>query len=148
MISNILLAVDGSPQSSKAVKIASQIAQGVNAKLVLIHVVKLDKMPEVMKQFVKNEHIPGTTNIDVLMNAAQHMLKNDVKRAKTAGVSEVEVEVEQGSIARTIIATATRHNSDLIVLGSRGMGDIEGLLRGGVSQRVEVLAKCPVLIVK
>jgi nucleotide-binding universal stress UspA family protein len=148
MISNILLAVDGSHQSSKAVQIASQIAQGVNAKLVLLHVVKLYEMPEAMKQFVKNEHIPGPTNIDVLMNAAQHMLKGEVERAQSAGVTEVEMEVEQGSIARTIIATAKRHNSDLIVLGSRGMGDIEGLLRGGVSHRVEILAKCPVLIVK
>ena len=148
MISNILLAVDGSPQSSKAVKIASQIAQGVNAKLVLLHVVKLDEMPEAIKQFIKNENIPGRTDIDVLMNAAQHMLKGEVEKAKSAGVTEVKMEVEHGSIARTIIATAKRHNSDLIVLGSRGMGDIEGMLRGGVSHRVEILAQCPVLIVK
>ncbi len=37
---------------------------------------------------------------------------------------------------------------DMIVVGSRGMGDIEGALRGGVSHRVELLAKCPVLVVK
>ena len=147
MISNILLAVDGSPQSSKAVKIASQIAQGVNAKLVLLHVVKQDELPKVMQEFIKSEHIPGT-DIDVLVNAAQHMLKGEVEKARSAGVSEVEVEVEQGSIARTIVATAERHKSDMIVIGSRGMGDIGGLLRGGVSHRVEILAKCPVLIVK
>ncbi len=147
MIENILLAVDGSPQSSKAVKIASEISQGVSAKLILLHVVKQDELPEVMKQFIKSEHLPGT-DIDVLVNAAQHMLKGEVENAREAGVSEVEVEVEQGSIARTIIATAERHKADMIVLGSRGMGDIEGLLRGGVSHRVEILAKCPVLIVK
>ncbi len=147
MISNILLAVDGSPQSSKAVKIAAQIANGVNAKLVLLHVVKQDELPDVMKQFIHSEQIPGT-NIDVLINAAQHMLKGEVENARAAGVSEVQVEVEQGSIARTIIATAERYDADMIVLGSRGMGDIEGLLRGGVSHRVEILAKCPVLVVK
>jgi nucleotide-binding universal stress UspA family protein len=101
----------------------------------------------VMKQFIDSEHIPGTA-IDALVNAAQHMLKGEVEIAHAAGVSEVEVEVEQGSIARTIVAMAERHNSDMIVLGSRGMGDIEGLLRGGVSHRVEILAKCSVLVVK
>lgn len=147
MISNILLAIDGSPQSMKAVEIGSQIANGINAKIVLLHVVKLDEVPEVMKQFMKDEHIPGT-NIDVLIGAAKQMLKGEVEKARSAGVTDVEIEVEQGSVARTIIATAKRHNSDLIVLGSRGMGDVEGLLRGGVSHRVELLAKCPVLIVK
>jgi nucleotide-binding universal stress UspA family protein len=36
----------------------------------------------------------------------------------------------------------------LIVIGSRGMGDIEGALRGGVSHRVGILANGPVLMVK
>jgi nucleotide-binding universal stress UspA family protein len=51
-------------------------------------------------------------------------------------------------IARTIVARAEKHGADMIVVGSRGLGDIEGLLRGGVSHRVETLAKCPVLVVK
>ncbi len=133
MISNILLAVDGSPQSKKAVAIGSQIATGIDAKIVLLHVVKLDEIPEVMKQFIKDEHLPGT-NVDDLMSAAKHMLKAEVEKVRSAGVTDVEVEVEQGSIARTIVARAERHNTDMIVLGSRGMGDIEGLLRGGVSR--------------
>ncbi len=147
MISNILVAVDGSPQSKKSVEIGSQIATGLDAKLVLLHVVKLDEMPEVMRQFIKDEHLPGT-NIDVLIGAAKHMLKHEVDKARSAGVTEVEVEVEHGSVARTIVATAKSHESDMIVLGSRGMSDIKGMLRGGVSQRVEALATCPVLVVK
>ena len=147
MISSILVAVDGSPQSKKAVIIGSQIATGLNAKIVLLHVVKLDEMPEVMRQLIKDEHFPGT-KVDVLMSAAKQMLKIEVENARSAGVTEVEVEVEEESIARTIIATAGRHDCDMIVLGSRGMGDLQGLLRGGVSHRVEILAKCPVLIVK
>ena len=147
MISNILIAVDGSPHSKKAVDIGSQIAIGVSAKIVLLHVVKLDEMPEVMRQLIKDEHFPGT-KVDVLMSAAKQMLKIEVENARSAGVTDVEVEVEEGSIARTIIATARRHDCDMIVLGSRGMGDLHGLLRGGVSHRVEILAKCPILIVK
>jgi nucleotide-binding universal stress UspA family protein len=36
----------------------------------------------------------------------------------------------------------------MIVVGSRGLGNIEATLRGGVSHRVELLAECPVLTVK
>jgi nucleotide-binding universal stress UspA family protein len=36
----------------------------------------------------------------------------------------------------------------MIVIGSRGFGNIEATLRGGVSHRVELLSKCPVLSVK
>lgn len=147
MISTILIAVDGSPHSKKAVAIGSQIASGIGAKIILLHVVKLDEIPEVMKQFIKDEHLPGT-NVDVLMGAAKHMLRGEVENARSAGVTEAEIEVEHGSIAQTIAATAKRYNSDMIVLGSSGMGDLKGLLRGGVSHRVELLAKCPVVIVK
>ena len=63
-------------------------------------------------------------------------------------MKEVEIETEEGPIARSIVARAKSFKADLIVIGSRGMGDVEGLLRGGVSHRVEMLAKCPVLVVK
>ena len=63
-------------------------------------------------------------------------------------MKEVEIETEEGPIARSIVARAKSFQADLIIIGSRGMGDVEGLLRGGVSQRVETMAKCPVLIVK
>jgi nucleotide-binding universal stress UspA family protein len=57
-------------------------------------------------------------------------------------------EVEEGPIARSIVARAKHHDADMIVVGSRGLGNIEATLRGGVSHRVELLAKCPVLTVR
>ena len=63
-------------------------------------------------------------------------------------MKDVEIETEEGPIARSIVARAKSFQADLIIIGSRGMGDVEGKLRGGVSHRVETLAKCPVLVVK
>jgi nucleotide-binding universal stress UspA family protein len=56
--------------------------------------------------------------------------------------------VLEGPAARTIVACAEKNDVDMIVVGSRGFGSIEATLRGGVSHRVELLAKCPVLSVK
>ena len=76
------------------------------------------------------------------------MVSNAEKRAREKGVDDIVGEVEEGPVARTIIARAQHHDVDMIVVGSRGLGNIEATLRGGVSHRVELLAKCPVLTVK
>jgi nucleotide-binding universal stress UspA family protein len=150
MIATILIAMDGSPHSMKAVEVGSQIAAALKAKLVLLNVAKPDKAIEAMKEFARVEHSTDrdVDIIDILKRGARQMLEAESVKARSAGVQNVVVEVEEGPIARTIVARGEHHNVDMIVVGSRGLGDIEGLLRGGVSHRVETLAKCPVLVVK
>ncbi len=100
-----------------------------------------------MRAFAKAEHM-ATIDADLLRKGAQILLAGALDVARAAGVKDVEIESEEGNIARGIVARAESLKADLIVVGSRGMGDVEGLLRGGVSHRVETLAKCPVLVVK
>ncbi len=150
MITKILVAIDGSSHSRKAVEFASQIAAALKAKLLLLYVVKHEAIPDAMRQFAKAEHLPDSEGdlAEMLKRGAQMMLENTAKEARSAGVTDIDIEVKDGPIARTIVARSEHHDIDMIVVGSRGMGDIEGLLRGGVSHRVELLAKCPVLVVK
>lgn len=150
MIQSILIAVDGSAHSMKAVGIGAEIAAPLKAKLILLNVAKPDKAIEAMRQFARTEHATDRDAdiIDILKRGAEEMLKEAAAKAQAAGVEQVNVEVMEGPIARTIVTRAEKHGADMIVVGSRGLGDIEGLLRGGVSHRVETLAKCPVLVVK
>ena len=147
MISKILIAVDGSRHSNKAVEYAAGIAAATNADVILLYVVKKYAIPEAVREFAKAEHVYGM-DIDILKRAAQYILDKAMDAARAAGVKNVSVEVEEGPVARTIVARAEHHRVDLVVLGARGMGDIEGMLRGGVSHRVGILVKCPVLMVK
>jgi nucleotide-binding universal stress UspA family protein len=68
-------------------------------------------------------------------------------RATEAGAPKVRAFVKSGQPARTIVAFAKEHGSDLIVVGSRGLGSVEGFLVGSVSHKVTGLADCPVLVV-
>lgn len=147
MIKNVLIAVDGSKHSLKTVEYGAQIAKGVGAKALLYHVVKPYQLPESLRKFAKAEHM-ATIDADLLKKGAQILLAGALDTARKAGLKEVEIETEEGPIARSIVDRAKSFKADLIVIGSRGMGDLEGMLRGGVSSRVETMAKCPVLVVK
>ena len=147
MIKKILIAVDGSNHSLKSVEFGAEVAKGSGAAVLLYHVVKPYRLPDALKKFAQAEHM-ATIDADLLKKGAQFLLAGALTTARRAGVKEVEIEVDEGPIARSIVARAKSFKADLIVIGSRGMGDVEGMLRGGVSHRVETLAKCPVLVVK
>ena len=147
MIEKILIAVDGSKHSLKSVSYGAEIAKATGAKVLLLHVVKPYRLPDSLKKFAQAEHM-ATIDAELLRKGAQYLLASALDTARAAGLKEMDMETEEGPIARTIVDRAKSYKADLIVIGSRGMGDIEGMLRGGVSHRVEILAKCPVLVVK
>jgi nucleotide-binding universal stress UspA family protein len=147
MIKKILVAVDGSKHSLKCVEVGAQIAKGVGAEVLLFHVVKPYRLPDSLKKFAQAEHM-ATIDADLLKKGAQYLLASALDTARKVGLKDMDMEVEEGPIARTIVDRAKSYRADMIVIGSRGMGDIEGMLRGGVSHRVETLANCPVLVVK
>lgn len=147
MIKKILIAVDGSKHSLSCVAIGSEIAKATNSEVLLYHVVKPYNLPDALRVFAKAEHLQ-TFDPELLRKGAQYLLAGALSEARKAGLKDVEIETEEGPIARSIADRAKSFKADMIVIGSRGMGDIEGRLRGGVSHRVETLAKCPVLVVK
>ncbi len=147
MIKKMLVATDGSNHSQKAVALASEIAAALKAKIIILSVVKQQDLPAEFRQYANAEHISGAT-LDILKKIASEQVANAENAAKLKGVTDISGEVEEGPIARTIVARAKHHNADMIVIGSRGMGSVDATLRGGVSHRVEILAKCPVLTIK
>jgi nucleotide-binding universal stress UspA family protein len=62
--------------------------------------------------------------------------------------AEINTEMIEGSIAEAIMDVAAVQKSDLIVMGSRGLGRLAGAVLGSNSQKVVSHAPCPVLIVR
>ena len=150
MIKKLLVAIDGSSHSLKAVDYASAIAASCGARVIILNVVKVHKVKELSAEtrtYAKLEQIPGV-DLDALKMIAGELVAHAEKKSRDKGVNDIVTQVQEGPVARTIIACAQQNDVDMIVIGSRGLGNIEATLRGGVSHRVELLAKCPVLTVK
>ncbi len=81
---------------------------------------------------------------------SESVLDQAKDRALQAGAQaqDISVVTADGDQARQLIQVAKRRKADLIVMGSRGRGRLEGLLLGSVSQKVAALAPCACLIAR
>jgi len=147
MFKNIVCAVDGSRHALRAAELASELAAKVGAKLTFLTVTKPVKLTDDVKRYMAAEHLTGSPQY-VLDEMTERILEEAKDCAKRCGVAKAVTEVKIGSPARTIVDFAGRGSADLIVLGSRGLGDIEGMLLGSVSHKVTSLAKCTCMTVR
>lgn len=140
MFEHILLAVDGSEQALRAAKIAGDLARAVHAKEFRI-VIAYEPVPVYL----------GEPNLQNTINARLNESQATLKEAQEA-VGEVPIEVHtemlEGQTAEAILNVANTYHSEVIVMGSRGLGRLTGALLGSNSQKVVSEARCPVLIVK
>lgn len=134
-----LAAVDGSDYSLLVVEKAIEYAQVFEAEIVLVYCHK--KYPKLLGQPYRDEAIAA------IMAKAEKVLQTYVKKLQDSGVRYTELAVEEpaGSMIPTVAAT---EKCEMIIMGSRGKSDLEGLVIGSVTHKVLHLAKCPVLVVK
>src|SRR5258706_5829137 len=140
MFDKILLAVDGSEHALHATKVAGDLVRSIRAKELRI-VIAYEPVPAYLGE-------PNLQNtINTRMQEAQEVLEeaqNVIGKIPT----KIETEFLEGEIADAIIKVAETRHSDLIVMGSRGLGRLAGALLGSNSQKVVSAAPCPVLIVR
>ena len=140
MYNNILLGVDGSENALHAAKTAGDLARNMKSKILRI-VVAFDPVPPYL----------GDPNFEAAITSRMVEAENILKKAIDAvdGIpGEIHTELLEGSPAEAILNVANTRKSDLIVMGSRGLGRLTGLLLGSQSQKVVQHARCPVLIVR
>ncbi len=138
MVKSILVPVDGSDSAIRAVKIASDLAMSCQAKLTFLYVANIN-------QLAINACL--TDAILDSVNKAGDAVLNQVMAEVPEGV-EVESVSQTGSPAVVILDYLEDYPIDLVVMGTRGLGVVKGVLMGSVSQYVVEQAKCPVMVVK
>jgi len=148
MSKNILIPVDGSEHSLKALDFVTDIAARDSDSLYLVHVVPEHIMPQGLKQWAAVEHVNAPTGWIYGQAIADYILDSAADRAAVHGVSPVTKVTESGDAAKQIVEAANRHHADLIVMGTRGMGDLEGLFMGSVAHKVNQMAKCTVVTIR
>jgi nucleotide-binding universal stress UspA family protein len=137
MFGTILLAVDGSPYAQRAAELTHRLAADGD-KVVVLHVTEI--MP-----------IHGGTAVELDLDreglAAARRFGRELERAGVPTKLEL-VRAFAGHVAKLIVEVARDHAADVIILGSRGRGDLTALLLGSVAHKVVHLADRPVLIVR
>ena len=137
----IVVGVDGSPGSRKALTWAAAEAADHSADLVVVNVWEHTLLPPAGSVTVSEHYVP-----DPSQRTAEDLVQviTDVLGEQPPVV--VQPRVKQGRAAKVLIEEST--DADLLVVGKRGHGGFAGLVLGSVSQHVAAYAHCPVAVVR
>ena len=147
MFSRILVPFDGSAHSMKAVETAIELARTFDSDLTFLHVTTKLNLPDQLKDYIRGEQLAGH-DLLAIDEATKRIIADISVRAEAEGVKKVHTIFREGKPARTIVAYARSAGIEAIVMGSRGLSELESALLGSVSHKVASLADCTVMIVK
>ena len=138
MVKEILIPVDGSEGSDRAVAQAITMAEVCEAKLNFLYVANIIQLA--INACLSDAILEAVTKAgNVILDRAMDLVPSGIEK---------EAFSETGSPAVVILEFAANNDIDLLVMGSRGLGIVKGVLLGSVSQYIVEQAKCPVMVVK
>ncbi len=138
----IVVGVDGSPNSERALDWAMRQAAAVQAPLTVIAV------HEVPKSYWGGIPVVGPADepaLEKLRQAAEEMTQRAASRLGDAGPVPVKVQAVNGFVVKELVDAS--QDADLVVLGARGGSAFARVLVGSVSSEVVQHSACPVVIV-
>lgn len=133
----LLVPLDGSKHSKKALKRACEIAKNFDSKLVLVYVA--EKSP--INILDRSEYMK------ILKNFGKKSLKNSLDYVQKNNLDAKTI-LKEGNIVSEIEKISRREDVDLIIVGNKGFGPVTRFLLGSVSSKISQISKTSVLIVK
>ena len=137
MFERILLAVDDSEESKKAIKTAISLAKATNGEILVVHVHAKDQ------GFQVKDDVETRLEAEMLIEAVCDI----VKKAGVSVVGDLRA-ARIDRVAKEILDAAESYGADCIVVGSRGSGPFTQMLLGSVANQAVHLAHCPVVIAR
>jgi nucleotide-binding universal stress UspA family protein len=177
MFKRIIVGLDGSDHARKALEIAIELARIGKSSLVLVHALNEAPLSEAERKLAETEFgmrdlterppvtaVAGAgqdprlgvsatpaqalhTSLRARTEMTQFLLDQIREDALRQGIENVEINIEGGEPADVILAAAKANKADLIVIGSRGLSDLQGLVYGSTSHKVAHRAPCTCLTV-
>jgi nucleotide-binding universal stress UspA family protein len=147
-LENVLVAMDGSEDSFQALRFLLSLPLGRQTKLRLLSVVEPIRYPASapgalrghLTQMLKELESERRGQLEKVLEGAAAQLEGSITRVTRS--------TPTGDPADVIVAGAAARDTDLVVVGARGLGGMTRLLLGSVSEKVLRYAGCPVLITK
>ena len=135
---NILVPLDGSMDSQKALFQACDLAKNYQANLILVYVV--DKSHS-LNLLDRKEYL------EILRKFGNKVLIKGKQTAKNKGV-DVTTIMKEGNISNEIVKLAKNKKCNLIIVGSKGLGATARFFLGSISNKLANNSPCSILIVK
>lgn len=145
MFTKILVPVDGSEGSWRALSTAVQLGEKFASELLVVNVIQPYNNAALLA--VPLDHATITQGNNELEKVGDKVLEMAEERLADYP-HKIEFTLEVGHPSERIIALAKKANADAIVIGSRGLSGIAEFFLGSVSSKVSQYASIPVLIVK
>ncbi len=140
----IIVGVDGSVASGRAVEWCAANATALDAEVVAVHAVELPV-------FVPGVLGMGRLPVPVVPDADRDLLQEEIEQKWCAPLRAANIPfrivIEDGASASTIMATSARENADLVVTGRRGRGGFAELLLGSTSSQLSHHLNRPLVLV-
>lgn len=166
----ILVATDGSPDGGRAVDLAAELSVGLGHDLSLVHVLMYGRPQAEFARLAAAEdagsEVPALARVlaeptaqrgtgddgadqgDRIATLGQAIVAQAATRALERGATGIRTQLVYGDFAGEILDMAEAENARMIVMGSRGLGRLQGLLLGSVSQKIVQHAPCSVVIAR
>jgi len=135
---NILVPLDGSGDSQKALLQACDLAKNYQANLILVYVVEKSHSLNLLD---RKEYL------EILRKFGNKVLIKGKQTAKNQGI-DVTTTMKEGNISNEIVKLAKNKKCNLIIVGSKGLGATARFLLGSISNKLANNSPCSVLIVK
>ena len=134
MFKKILVPIDGSRYSLRAITAAAEMAKHYDASVFLLHVIRNMSLPKEIMEMIRAGEVTQS-RMEILEDSAEIILDNAQEKLKEAGISGAERAYLIGDEATMIADYAEKHDIDLIVLGHRGLNP-GGELLGSVARKL------------
>lgn len=138
----ILVAVDGSESSYRATDFAISLARKLGSKVYFVHVVDVAPYPTYKEDVSEYVEVEGSFE-----DRGKEILSNCMQKAKSKHVGAQSF-LEVGDPSHEIVQFGIDKHCDCIVMGKRGLGQLERILVGSITDQVTKLSSIPSIIVK
>ncbi len=132
---------------NSVVTLAVDMAAKYGANLHVLHVVSDMQLPAQMKKAAQMIRFTDERD-DILRKIAETILHEAEVCARKKGAQNVRTAISGGDPAGAVIDYARRKKIDLVILGTRGLGKVKGMLLGSVSRKITDLGNMTCLIVR
>lgn len=137
-ITRIVVATDGSENAARAMGYAAEIAKGVGATVIAVHV---------FEPLALLGHLEPPVDFAAKEAEIRSVLHDDWCAPLAEAGIEFESKVVEGNPAKALVDTAREVGADLIIMGARGLSRVKEVLLGSTSTKVLHHAHVPVTVV-